>query len=274
MKKALAIASCLVLLSGCAKSFESDLPQRIETYLKQQSTQMHSLGANKSKYYYKYYLPLDIGIRDSTQLGEMFVKNDSLLLMNFNPSSLVIYHYYNKDEEAAQKEEKERQQAREDGNTEVSQGENDAQEQSEPQSNDTQTSATTSLTEKNLSEVVMKIDSNVIEYEGTYQANTGEYYPYKLTLIQGNDDYLLYLDGSVVEFYCVSPLADISSDINSMFLIMKSISFDLENVLENFSMKNATSSKQQSIDTLQQNLPSSGSMPELLEQMEQLTGKR
>lgn len=271
MRKFIVIAGCLCLLSGCAKSTESDLPQTIQTFLKEQSTMAVSLGANHSKDYYKYYLPLDMGIKDSTQLGEVFTKNESMILMNFDPSALVIYNYYNGHEDEVKKIEQDKKQAREDGRTTVD--EDTPPEESKDADIDTQTAATTAITDLDLAIVSMDGKSDVFSYKGSYKSNQGAYYPYTLTMVLTENEYLFYLDGSIAEFYCVSPLADVQSNLNSMFLILKSISYDTDKVLDNFSMKNATSSKQQSIDSLQQNLPSVGSIPDLLEQMDQLNGK-
>lgn len=270
MRKFIAIAICAFMLCGCAKSTESDLPQNINTFLTTQSSMEVSIGANRSKDFYKYYLPFDIGVRDSTELGEVFIKNESMILMNFDPSAIVIYNYYDGKEEVIEKQEEKRQ-AREDG-TAVIEGETTPEQTQEDE--DTKTSATTAFSDEDLDVVTMDVNTDTVIYQGTYQSNQGSYYPYKLNMMHIGDNYLLYLDGSVAEFYCTSPFADVQSNLKSMFLILKSITYDTDYILENFSMKKATSSKQQSIDTLQQNLPSAGSIPELLEQMEQLNGNR
>ncbi|MCI8272213.1 MAG: hypothetical protein HFG16_07890 [Erysipelotrichaceae bacterium] len=267
MKKISAIAICL-LLAGCARLWESDLPQTVQTFLENQSTSFEALGANHSKNYYKYYLPLDMGTRESTQLGEVLIKGESLILMNFDPSSIIMYTYYGSDAEQSEKEEKERQQAREDGSVK-----ND-DENAAGTVNDVNTAATTSLQDDDLSIVKMQNNGDIIVYKGAYRTHAQAYYPYTLSIARYNGQYLIYLDGSIVEFYTLTPLANVMSDLKSMFLIMKSITFDTDEVLHDFSMKNATTSRQQSIDSLQQNLPSVGSIPDLLEQMEQLSGNR
>lgn len=275
MKKFLALACCLLLLTGCAKTFESDLPQLVNDLLQKQSTMVSTYGTNRTKDYYKYYLPLNMGTRESTQLGEIFIKDESTILMNFDPSSIIIHEYYSGDENETEEQKEEKKQARENGQslTEENATPTDTATPTESPQIDTETSATTSLTDDNLGKVTMNVDSNKFSYQGTYKNIQGGYYPYTLTIVSMNNQYVVYFNTSIAQFYCISTLAAVQSDINSMFTIAKSITFDTETVLENFSMKKATSSKQQSIDTLQQNLPSVGSIPDLLDQMEQLNGK-
>lgn len=258
MKKLIALACCLLFLNGCAKTFESDLPQMVNDLLIKQNEMVSSLGANRTKDYYKYYLPLDMGTRESTQLGEVFIKNESTILMNFDPSAIIIHEYYNdKTDEQIQQ----------------SPGDEDITNANETTPNeDAQTGATATLQKENLIQVEMNVSNSKVTYQGTYSNNDNTYLPYTLSYVNVDNQYIIYFDASIAQFYCISSLPAIQSDIHSMFIIAKSIAYDTDYVLEHFSMKKATSSQQQSIDTLQQNLPSVGSIPDLINQMEQLNG--
>ena len=110
----------------------------------------------------------------------------------------------------------------------------------------------------------MEEQENKTLYTANYMNADRELFPYTLQLMKSEGAYLVYLDGSLVKLYTYLPAAAVPSALKSMFLLMTSISYDKEKVLEDFSLKSLTAAKKQNLDYLQSHLPSSGSLDELL----------
>lgn len=239
MKKVFAAILCFLVLCGC-ESQEAELKQRIYDELSVLSTELESPGSNRMKSYYSYYLPQGIKQRDANSLSEVFVKDGYRLIMNFDPSAVVIKNYYNDTEEAE---------------------------------NDTQTAA--SMDQEQIAELIqvhMEEQDNKTLYTSNYMNFDGELFPYTLQLIKSEGAYLVYLDGSLVKLYTYLPAGAVPSALRSMYLLMTSVSYDKEKVLEDFSLKSLTAAKKQNLDYLQSHLPSSGSLDELLNPKQDETG--
>lgn len=222
MRKRLALICCVCLLSGCASSYE-DLSPRIMTQLQDLHDQEAALGNNMNKRYYSYYLPQGMGRRDSNELSEVFIKNGYRVIMNFDPSAVVIDTFYTKDSDD---ENKDKEQA--------------------------------------VEEVTLTQEDGIDKYTGIYQRKDGSMYPYVLQVIRNNDQYLLYLDAKITKIYAYVPSGEVMSFLHAMTQIASSIQFDKELVIEDFSMKSLESTKKKNLEYLQQNLPSSGDLSELL----------
>lgn len=231
MKKVFAAILCLFVLCGC-ESREAELKQRIYDELDSLSTKLESPGSNRMKGYYSYYLPQGIKQRDANSLSEVFVKDGYRLIMNFDPSAVVIKNYYTKSEENE-----------EDAKTAASMNQEQVAE---------------------LTKVQMQEQDNKTLYTSNYMNADRELFPYTLQLIKSEGAYLVYLDGSLVKLYTYLPAAAVPSTLRSMYLLMTSISYDKDKVLNDFSLKSLTAAKKQNLDYLQSHLPSSGSLEELL----------
>lgn len=230
MKKVFAAVLCILVLCGC-ESPEADLKQRIYDELGSMNKELQSPGSNRMKSYYSYYLPQGIKQRDANSLSEVFVKDGYRLIMNFDPSAVVIKNYYTQTD----------------------------------QETDADTSA--SADQKQAAELFalhMEEQENKTLYTSSYRNANREVFPYTLQLIKSEGAYLVYLDGSLVKLYTYLPAAAVPSTLKSMFLLMTSISYDKNKVLEDFSLKSLTAAKKQNLDYLQSHLPSSGSLEELL----------
>lgn len=226
MKKLFAALLCVLLLGGCANSSE-DVPDRILAQLQNLKEQALSIGNNMNKPYYSYYLPPSIGRRNSTVLSEVFMKDGYPLVMNFDPSSIVIDHFYQS------------------GGEEIGNGDRSelADEFLLPQ---------------------MREENGVYTYTGNYLTSMNHVYPYTLQIAQSSGQYLLYLNGGMVKMYTYIPAASVSSFLRSMILIMSSIQYDETSILADFSIKSSKEANKKSLDYLEQNLPSSGSLSDIL----------
>lgn len=226
MKKLFAALLCVLLLGGCTNSSE-DVPDRILAQLQNLKEQALSIGNNMNKPYYSYYLPPSIGRRNSTVLSEVFMKDGYPLVMNFDPSSIVIDHFYQSDGEEI-------------GNSDRSE-----------------------LVDEFLIPQ-MREEDGVYTYTGNYLTSMNRIHPYTLQIAQSSGQYLLYLNGGIVKMYTYIPAASVSSFLRSMILIMSSIQYDETSILADFSIKSSKEANKKSLDYLEQNLPSSGSLSDIL----------
>lgn len=229
MKKLAAVILASLLLGGCAIS-EEDLPNQILTQLQGLQNQELAAGNNMKKQYYSYYLPPGVGRRDSNALSEVFMKDGYRVIMNFDPSAIVINAFYKETQE------------------------------------DVETAASVNTEFQAPS---MKEEDGKIVYTGNYLTNTYQVHPYTLQVVSNQDSYLLYLDGEIVKMYTFVPRAEVTSMMKMMLRMMASIKYDEKYVLQNFSMKSLEDTNRKSLDYLEQNLPSSGSLSEILTQEEQ-----
>lgn len=232
MKKAFAAVMVLILLSGCGS--RTDIPQRVMEQLTAFSKKSITVGSNRSKGYYSYYLPKGVGQRDSNELSEVFVKDGYRLVMNFDPSAIVIKNYYT--ETASESED---------------QAETTLQKQD-------------ALKQPERMEPTMDQQTAKIVYRGNYYNAAAEEFPYTLQLLQSNGYYLIYLDGNLIKLYAYVPSGEVVSMLRAMLIIMSSIEYDETKILKDYSLKSLTQTKKKNLDYLEQNIPSSGSLEELL----------
>lgn len=266
MKKGFAAVLCLMLLSGCGSS-DSDLPDRIVDELKQIAAADQRSGANRTKRRYSYYLPKGMGQRDANELSEVLMKDGYRVIMNFDPGAIVIKEYYANEDQKGEDDEnegsektdlRENQEAlghREDVPLDVSDG--------EIKESETDTAAEEDA-KLLLSQVSVEQKADGLYFNGVFQNEQKEYHPYTLRLLPGDNAYLVYLNGSYVKLYSVVPRAEIPSMLKAMFTLMRSVRYEKEEILKAYSLKSLTQTKKESLDYLEQHLPSSGSLQELL----------
>lgn len=223
MRKWIVIVLSIFLCSGCANTGD-ELPGRMEAYLQSFASQDVVLGSNMNKYYYSYYLPLDMGRRESNALSEVFSKHGYRVVMNFDPSAIVIEEFYKETKT---------------------------------------TNEESSIEDKSIKATYVEAESKWI-YSGYYKNINGVTYPFSLQMIDHQSHVLLYLDGEVVKFYTYIPRAEVMSFMKSMMKITTSISYDKELVINDYSLKQLADVKKQNIDFIDQHLPSSGSLADLL----------
>lgn len=266
MKKGFAAVLCLMLLSGCGSS-DSDLPDRIADELKQLAVADQFSGANRTKRRYSYYLPKGMGQRDANELSEVLMKDGYRVIMNFDPGAIVIKEYYadepqetedGENEESTKTDMRENQEAlghREDVPLDAP---DEEIKESEAETADEETAEPLSL------EVSVEQKADGLYFSGLFQNERKEYHPYTLRLLPSDNAYLVYLNGSYVKLYSVVPRAEIPSMLKAMFTLMRSVHYEKEEILKAYSLKSLTQTKKESLDYLEQHLPSSGSLQELL----------
>lgn len=229
MKKAIVMLVCLWMITGCSDA-KQDLPQRILQQLQTLPEQTLAIGPNQVKPLYSYYLPVGIGRRDSTELSEVFVKDGYRMVLNFDPSAVIIRSYY------------------------------------QEQVVDTQTSPSQKQ-DVMASFVPPKMEQQQGKwiYTGNYLTSNREIFPYTLQLIENEDSYLLYFDATLLKLYTYVPAGEVPSMLRSMVSIASSLEYEKEAVLKQYSMKSAKETSKKNLDYLEQRLPSQGSLKDLLE---------
>ncbi len=263
MKKVFAAVLCLICLSGCGSS-DSDLPERILEELNELAAMEPLSGSNRTKRRYSYYLPKGMGQRDANELSEVLMKDGYRVIMNFDPGAIVIKEYYsdeaqeprdpenNTSEKTDMRENQEALGHKEDSQSDA-QSENSSEEKSAGE-----------YTEPISLEVSVEKKTDGLYFSGVYQNEQKEYHPYTLRMISGDKAYLLYLNGSYVKLYSVVPRAEVPSMLKAMFTLMRSVRYEEEEILKAYSLKSLTQTKKETLDYLEQHLPSSGSLQELL----------
>ena len=265
MRKAFVAMLCMILLSGC-QGAKSDLPDRILKELNELTTQEFQGGTNRFKRRYAYYLPQGMGQRDSSELSEVLIKDGYRLIMNFDPGAIVIKEYYAQQngEEDSSDETNDKNDLREDQDALGSQGTAEGHEhkEGEEQSDEGMASGQYNSTPD---VITMENDGNRTVYRGSFRSEDEIEWPFTLQLIQGADAYLVYLNAAYVKLYTIVPSVQLSPMIKAMFTLTYSVRYDKDAILKAYSLKSLTQTKKEALDYLEQHLPSSGSLQELLE---------
>lgn len=229
MKKLFVMLISAFLLCGCVdtKTIADDIQ---DTLLKVNKMERIP-GSNMNKYYYNYYLPAQVKRIESNEMSEVFQSDGYDIIMNFDTSAIIINNYYNETSKTS----------------------------------DATGSASPALTQKELQNVEKKIGKDkTMVFSGRYENSVYQDYPYTLTIAQGtSEDYVMHLDGTVVDFYSVIPAAKVNSTIKIMMKIAKSLRFERDLVLRDFSMRRAQQNKKQNLDYLSEKYPEEGYLIEI-----------
>lgn len=107
------------------------------------------------------------------------------------------------------------------------------------------------------------------EASGTFRGSDNRYHYYdcQIVYLEGNN-YLLKLDMSYVNYLAVVQPVQIQSLIHSMLVIAKSVQFDAEYVVSEYSLKSTSESIKMSLDAFNEELPDSGYISDLIENNE------
>lgn len=231
MRKVIASIICLVLLSGCVdqKTISSD----VKSLLKDIQKMDRIPAGNMNKKYYSYYLPSGIKRSESTEMSEVFSVDGYDLVMNFDSSAVIINNFY--------------------------------QDTKKTKAVDINSGATSNHDKSVLQKVKTdKGKNNEIIYTGYYESNNYQNYPYELILAPGvEEDYIIHMKATIVDFYCVVPVAQVETMIKTIFKISKSMIYDRELVLADFSMRKSILSKKENLDFVTKNFPEEGYLVEV-----------
>lgn len=226
MKKLAAALCCVLLLGGCAIS-DDDLPNAIQEQLRALPQMELTVGNNMNKKFYSYYLPPGVGRRESNALSEVFMKNGYRIVMNFDPSAVVIHKFYENSEEETEE-------------------------------------ATSNQVMDQFLEPKLTVEGDKYTYTGNYLNIDKQVQNYTLQVIQSEERFLLYMDGTIVKLYTYVPSGEVSSSLKAMVRIMSSIQYNEDLILQNYSLKSLEETNKKSLDYLEQHLPSSGNLNDLL----------
>ncbi len=119
-------------------------------------------------------------------------------------------------------------------------------------------------------ELTVNEESNLYyDATGTFKGSDKRYHYYdvKVTHLKDNN-YLLKLDMSYVNYLAVVKPVEIKPLMKSMFTIAKSIHFDADYVVSEYSLKSTSESVKVSLEEFNEELPESGLLSDLIEKKE------
>lgn len=126
-------------------------------------------------------------------------------------------------------------------------------------------------------EEIMKMKTNINEeselfYEanGTFKGSDSRYHEYQCKIIAlGDNNYLLSLDMSYVNYLAVLKPVQIESMIHSMFVMAKSVQYESKEVVAKYSLKSTSESIKTDLEEFHTDLPDNGSIADLIEKTEE-----
>lgn len=104
---------------------------------------------------------------------------------------------------------------------------------------------------------------------GTFKGSDKRYHYYDIKVVHLRDNnYLLKLDMSYVNYLAVVKPVEIKPLIKSMFTMAKSIHFDADYVVSEYSLQSTSESVKVSLEEFNEELPESGLLSDLIEKKE------
>lgn len=251
-----------LFLCACSPLSEETVENRVASILSKNVNDVKIAPSNKSKTFYQYYLPADISLEDANETGALLTKNGFDIVFNFITSNLIINEYYTNVDE--------------DHNEDVvfksytEESFKDLLEENMLVSNDELVmEENRSVENSEINYAVKKSKkNNMITYSGYYDSTQQEGIYFQLRMKRVQNDYYLHLDGSIATFTSIVPVEEVDNVINSMMVILKSIHYDKEKLLEtyamNYDLKIMEEKFKESNDFIYQNLPSEGYLEDLI----------
>lgn len=252
-----------LLMCACSPVSEDTVENRVASILSENVNDVEIAPSNKSKTFYQYYLPLNIGLEDANETSAVLTKDGFDIIFNFNTSNLIINEYYTD--------------LSEDSNQDVifksytEESFKDLLEEDLLVSNDDLT-----IEKENRSMQSSEVDydvkktkkGNIITYSGYYDSAQQDAINFQLRMIRVQSDYYFHLDGSIATFTSIVPAEEVDNIVNSMMVILKSIHYDKEKLLEtyamNYDLKIMEEKFKENNDFIYQNLPSEGYLEDLI----------
>lgn len=116
---------------------------------------------------------------------------------------------------------------------------------------------------------ILKNNMNYYEIQGTFKGTDMKYHNYlcSITYLE-NDEYLLLLDMSYVNFTAVLKRVQMQPIIHSMMTIGKSIQYDSKEVIASYSLKYTSDSIIKDLEEFTEELPQNGQLSDLIEKEE------
>lgn len=252
-------------MCACSAISEEKIDDRIIAILSDNVKDVKIAPSNKSKTFYQYHLPADIGLKDANETGAILTKDGFNIIFNLNINNLIINEYYTdlSEENSGQEvifksytEESFKDLMKE--NMLVSNNELDVDDRSE----------SSNISELNYEIIRNEVKPNIISYSGYYDSaqQKGIYFQLRMKRVQ--NDYYLHLDGSVATLTSIVPAEEVDNLVYSMMVILKSIHYDKEKILakyaNNYDLINMEEKFRENNNFIYQNLPSEGYLEDLI----------
>lgn len=262
MKKCILLIVSL-LLCACSSISEETVENRVASILSKNANGVKIAPSNKSKTYYRYYLPINIGLEDANETSAVLTKDGFDIVFNLNTSNLIINEYYTDLSDDSKQDVIFKSYTEESFK--------DLLEENLLVYNEELTTEKESRSSQS-SEIdydVKKSEKNsIITYSGYYDSAQQDGIYFRLRMKRVKNDYYLHLDGSIATFTSVVPAEEVDKAVNSMMVILKSIHYDKDKLLEtyamNYDLKIMEEKFKESNDFIYQNLPSEGYLEDLI----------
>ena len=266
MKKTFLLFSIVLLLFGCQATNEKKIEEEVKTILENYVSNVEIASINLSKSHYSYYLPEDMTIVNSNTLSSVLLKDGYKVILNFSPSAIIISEYYVDFEEDEENLEIEFKNYTEENLKGLIQ-ENQLRLQDEVNTyNQQDTQKKVSVNYK----INEKRNDNTIVYSGYYEGRDKHPYYYQLRLKRVNDTYYIHFDGTLLTLTSVVPTSEVDDIVFRMLSIAKSINYDKEKILQDFSLQYELEKMEKRFeeqhDYIYRNLPTEGYLEDLLNQ--------
>lgn len=252
---------CALLCCACTPLSETDVNKRIVTVLKRTAKTDQIAVANRSKPYFSYYLPSDMGVKKANATSAVLNKDGYDIIFNFSTSNLVIHEFYTDLSDDNQEDIMIKQYSEEslkslDEQQLLIEKQKDEKDKANQQS-------------VKISYAINKEEKQgIVTYRSHYNAVNDKGLMYLLKIKRVNDDYYIHLDGTIASFTAAVPAEEVDKVINSMMIILKSIRYDKEKVLKDFSLQYDLKAMEEKFkenkDFIYQNLPSEGYLEDLI----------
>ena len=120
---------------------------------------------------------------------------------------------------------------------------------------------------KKYEEIQVINDDLYYHAKGTYLGNDYRYHDYNLRVMKlDKTDFLLYFELGYVNFISIVKEVQIESFAHSMMVIAKSVQYDSNEIIAQFSMQSTSDSIKEDLDEFNDELPNDGSLSDLINQ--------
>ena len=118
---------------------------------------------------------------------------------------------------------------------------------------------------KNVFKRLVAQSQSVVSFDGTLTTTQQKTIAYKVTVIDiGNNEVLLTLESGYFILTAIAPIAETSSILEDMVLLVRSARVDKDQVLVNYSTRESIDYQQETIDLFEQIAPESGSVLDMI----------
>ncbi|NBL00052.1 MAG: hypothetical protein EOM50_18990 [Erysipelotrichia bacterium] len=264
MKKSYLLCIFL-LLSACTPLSKREVDKQVNEILSNRS--MRIPLANRSKQFYRYFLANDMHLEETSETGAIINKGGYRIVMNFNTSNLIINEYYSDLSEENETKDVVFKQYTEESLQTLAKDQLLVPKEKEIASIEKKPSKESKRSDVD-ERIIKKTKNGIVTYRGYYKSAMHDALYLQLKLKRVNDDYYIHLDGTIVSFSSVVPAEEVDNIVHAMMVIMKSIRYEKEEILDMYSLKHDLKAMEEKFkennDFVYQNLPSQGYLEDLI----------